>query len=135
MAPPGARGGRLERFAQEPVVHGLAAGREDCTGPGGNGHWQGSAAGWGTGRGATVEAGGLRDPPGAGIVNHMVKQATPLDGVFRALADPTRRSIVARLARGPATIGELGEPFDMTKPARNGGDSENQLSGFLPYQL
>lgn len=40
-----------------------------------------------------------------------------LDEVFRALGDATRRSMVARLARGPATIGELGEPFDMTKPA------------------
>jgi len=40
-----------------------------------------------------------------------------LDGVFAALADRTRRSMVARLARGPATIGELGEPFAMTKPA------------------
>ena len=47
----------------------------------------------------------------------MVKQVVGLDDVFRALADPTRRSMVARLARGPATIGELGEPFDMTKPA------------------
>jgi len=52
-----------------------------------------------------------------GIVYQMVKQTELLDGVFRALADPTRRSIIARLAEGPATIGELGEPFDMTKPA------------------
>ena len=55
--------------------------------------------------------------PAYAIVHHMVKQAERLDGVFHALADPTRRSMVARLARGPATIGELGEPFDMTKPA------------------
>ncbi len=47
----------------------------------------------------------------------MVKQAKGLNGVFHALADPTRRSMVARLACGPATIGELGEPYDMTKPA------------------
>lgn len=40
-----------------------------------------------------------------------------LDAVFRALADPTRRAMVARLARGPASVGELGEPFAMTKPA------------------
>lgn len=47
----------------------------------------------------------------------MVNNAVQLDRVFRALGDSTRRSMVARLARGPATIGELGEPFAMTKPA------------------
>ena len=40
-----------------------------------------------------------------------------LDAVFGALADPTRRGMLMRLARGPATIGELGEPFDITKGA------------------
>jgi DNA-binding transcriptional ArsR family regulator len=40
-----------------------------------------------------------------------------LDAVFSALADPTRRRIVAQLARGPATISELAEPFAMTLPA------------------
>jgi DNA-binding transcriptional ArsR family regulator len=37
--------------------------------------------------------------------------------VFTALADPTRRRILARLARGSATISELAEPFAMTLPA------------------
>jgi DNA-binding transcriptional ArsR family regulator len=41
----------------------------------------------------------------------------PLSLVFAALADPTRRAILARLKRGPATVGELGEPFSMTGPA------------------
>jgi DNA-binding transcriptional ArsR family regulator len=41
----------------------------------------------------------------------------PLSQVFAALADPTRRAILARLKRGPATVGELGEPFAMTGPA------------------
>ena len=41
----------------------------------------------------------------------------PLSLVFAALADPTRRAILTRLRRGPATVGELGEPFDMTGPA------------------
>jgi DNA-binding transcriptional ArsR family regulator len=36
---------------------------------------------------------------------------------FAALADPTRRAILTRLARGEATVGELGEPFDMSAPA------------------
>jgi DNA-binding transcriptional ArsR family regulator len=41
----------------------------------------------------------------------------PLSLVFAALADPTRRAMLTRLRRGPATVGELGEPFDMTGPA------------------
>jgi DNA-binding transcriptional ArsR family regulator len=40
-----------------------------------------------------------------------------LDGVFLAMADPTRRAILARLAKGEATVGELAEPFAMTQPA------------------
>jgi len=41
----------------------------------------------------------------------------PLTVVFAALADPTRRAILSRLRRGPATVAELGEPFSMTGPA------------------
>lgn len=41
----------------------------------------------------------------------------PLSLVFAALADPTRRAILTRLRRGPATVTEIGEPFDMTGPA------------------
>jgi DNA-binding transcriptional ArsR family regulator len=37
-----------------------------------------------------------------------------LDRTFFALSDPTRRSILERLGRGPATIGELAEPFGLT---------------------
>jgi DNA-binding transcriptional ArsR family regulator len=40
-----------------------------------------------------------------------------LDAAFSALADPTRRAILARLALGEATVMELVEPFDMTQPA------------------
>jgi DNA-binding transcriptional ArsR family regulator len=40
-----------------------------------------------------------------------------LDATFSALADPTRRAILARLATGEATVMELAEPFDMTQPA------------------
>ncbi len=40
-----------------------------------------------------------------------------LDETFAALANPTRRAILARLARGEATVNELAEPFDMTLPA------------------
>src|SRR3954463_15159773 len=40
-----------------------------------------------------------------------------LDATFAALADPTRRAIIARLARGEASVTELAEPFAMTQPA------------------
>src|ERR1700683_885347 len=40
-----------------------------------------------------------------------------LSGAFSALADPTRRAILARLAKGEATVNELAEPFEMTQPA------------------
>jgi DNA-binding transcriptional ArsR family regulator len=40
-----------------------------------------------------------------------------LDGVFAALAHPARRRILARLARGPASVGQLARPFDMSLPA------------------
>ena len=39
-----------------------------------------------------------------------------LDSTFAALADPTRRAILARLASGDATVNELAAPFDMTLP-------------------
>lgn len=40
-----------------------------------------------------------------------------LDRAFLALADPVRRRIIARLSRGPATVNELAEPFEITKQA------------------
>jgi DNA-binding transcriptional ArsR family regulator len=40
-----------------------------------------------------------------------------LDAKFAALADPTRRAILARLAQGEATVNELAGPFEMTQPA------------------
>src|SRR6202048_1058063 len=40
-----------------------------------------------------------------------------LDTAFSALADPTRRAILARLASGEATVMELAEPFEITQPA------------------
>ena len=46
------------------------------------------------------------------IVNHMVEQR--LDATFRALSDPTRRGMLASLALGDKSVGELGEPFAMT---------------------
>lgn len=40
-----------------------------------------------------------------------------LDATFQALSDPTRRAILARLAEGPAPVGELAAPFDISAPA------------------
>jgi DNA-binding transcriptional ArsR family regulator len=40
-----------------------------------------------------------------------------LSATFAALADPTRRAILARLAAGEATVGELAQPFEMSLPA------------------
>jgi DNA-binding transcriptional ArsR family regulator len=47
----------------------------------------------------------------------MTVTADRLDGTFMALADPTRRAIVARLAGGDATVNELAAPFAMSLPA------------------
>ncbi|WP_233006947.1 ArsR/SmtB family transcription factor [Rheinheimera faecalis] len=44
-------------------------------------------------------------------------KSTQLDAVFHALADPTRRAIIARLAQAPCGISELAAPFDMTLAA------------------
>ena len=54
------------------------------------------------------------------LLNYTVIDMTAadrLDATFRALADPTRRAILARLARGEATVAELAEPFAMSQPA------------------
>jgi DNA-binding transcriptional ArsR family regulator len=40
-----------------------------------------------------------------------------LNGIFQALADPTRRAVLGRLARGPASVGDLARPFDMALPS------------------
>jgi len=46
-----------------------------------------------------------------------MSSAFNLDASFAALADPTRRAILARLALGEATVNELAEPFEMSQPA------------------
>jgi len=48
------------------------------------------------------------------VVKH---RATTLDAVFSALADPTRRKILARLSEGEASVSELAEPFAISLPA------------------
>lgn len=44
-------------------------------------------------------------------------QPDPLSAIFGALADPTRRAILDRLRKGPCTVTELGEPFDISQPS------------------
>jgi DNA-binding transcriptional ArsR family regulator len=46
-----------------------------------------------------------------------MQMTSNLDATFSALADPTRRAILARLAQGEATVMELAKPFEMTQPA------------------
>lgn len=53
---------------------------------------------------------------GGNLLKHMLEHSS-LDGVFRALADPTRRAMLDRLSRGPATVSELARPLDMTLAA------------------
>src|ERR1700754_3365693 len=47
----------------------------------------------------------------------MMHDTAQLDLMFQALADPTRRIMVERLSRGPASVSELAKPFDMSLPA------------------
>ena len=67
-----------------------------------------------------------------------------LDATFAALSDPTRRAIVARLARGDATVNELAAPFNMTLPGiskhlkvleRSGLISRSRHGQFRPCHL
>jgi DNA-binding transcriptional ArsR family regulator len=47
----------------------------------------------------------------------MEKHQVELDGIFQALADPTRRAVLGRLGKGPASISDLANPFDMALPS------------------
>ncbi len=51
------------------------------------------------------------------ILKQMLNQSAPLDRVFHALADPSRRVMVDRLSRGPASVSELARPLDMSLAA------------------
>jgi DNA-binding transcriptional ArsR family regulator len=47
----------------------------------------------------------------------MAQYSAEIDGVFVALADPTRRDVIRRLGRGPTSVGELARAFPMTLPS------------------
>ena len=51
------------------------------------------------------------------MYNHMVMHGDQLDRVFAALADPTRRGMLERLADGETNVGTLAEPYDISQPA------------------
>lgn len=51
------------------------------------------------------------------MVKHVPNQRSVLDQVLKALADGTRRDLVERLVAGPASVGELAAPLDMSLPA------------------
>jgi DNA-binding transcriptional ArsR family regulator len=50
-------------------------------------------------------------------MSYTAAQSKKLDATFAALADPTRRAILARLATGDATVNDLAKPFKMSQPA------------------
>lgn len=47
----------------------------------------------------------------------MAQYSAQLDGIFHALSDPTRRAVLGRLGKGPASITDLAQPFDMALPS------------------
>lgn len=51
------------------------------------------------------------------LLNFMLNQSPNLDLMFQALSDPTRRAMIERLSRGPASVSELAKPFDISLPA------------------
>ena len=59
----------------------------------------------------------LDKPRGAAILKCMLNQQPALDRMFHALADPTRRAVVERLCRSPASVSELAKPLAMSLPA------------------
>jgi DNA-binding transcriptional ArsR family regulator len=51
------------------------------------------------------------------ILKRMLNQSSPLDRTFQALADPTRRALIERLSRSPASVSDLARPLAMSLPA------------------
>ena len=54
-----------------------------------------------------------------------------LDALFQALADPTRRAILSHLARGPASVSDLAQPFDMALPSLMGHLRKLEEAGLI----
>src|SRR5258707_10169706 len=66
------------------------------------------------------------------IVKYMLNYSASLDLMFQALADPTRRVMVERLSRGPASVSELAKPLAMSLPAGIPHPPLLEASGPLP---
>ena len=65
----------------------------------------------------------------------MVNESERLDVVFAALADPTRRHILERLARGPLSVGEIAADFDISQPAISKHVKVLERSGLLSRRI
>ena len=65
----------------------------------------------------------------------MVNSSEPLDAVFAALADPTRRRIVERLARGPLSVGQIAAGFPISQPAISKHVRVLEESGLLKREV
>ena len=65
----------------------------------------------------------------------MVMEATQLDAIFAALADPTRRRIIERLARRPLTVGEIAGEFSISQPGISKHVRVLEQSGLLKRQV
>lgn len=52
-----------------------------------------------------------------GATHGAAQAMAPIDGIFRALSDPTRRRVLERLGNSPASVSELAAPFDMALPS------------------
>jgi DNA-binding transcriptional ArsR family regulator len=73
--------------------------------------------------------------PRAVVYNRLVmnRHADRLDATFAALADPTRRAILARLALGEASVRELAGPFEMSQPAISKHLKVLERAGLVSY--
>ena len=69
------------------------------------------------------------------MLNNVSHDPTTLDATFAALADPTRRAILARLSEGSATVNELAEPFEISLPAISRHLKVLQSAGLIDRQI
>lgn len=68
------------------------------------------------------------------MVSHMENYQNALDAAFHALADPTRRAVIARLTDGPVSVKDLAEPFGMGLPSFLKHVKVLESSGFVVSQ-
>ena len=66
-------------------------------------------------------------------MSYLTSRSTRLDATFSALADPTRRAILARLASGEATVNDLAKPFKMSQPAISKHLKVLERAGLISY--